>query len=117
MDLDPSMIVRSSQELDALYGPALEQSVLKQMDRLDELSRAWIAASPMVIVSSAGAGPEACADNSPRGDRPGFVHVADDRTRLIPDRRGGNRAGPVPQSVGDPKVGGPVLMPGGYENG
>jgi PPOX class probable FMN-dependent enzyme len=31
------------------------------------------------------------ADASPRGDAPGFVRVVDDRTLLIPDRRGNRR--------------------------
>ena len=75
MEPDTAVLVRDVAELDALYGPAQERSIRKQMGRLDEHSRAFIAASPMLIIATMGIQ----ADNSPRGDRPGFVQVADDR--------------------------------------
>ncbi len=92
-----------------MYGPALERSVRKQLDHLDDLCRAFIAASPMLIIGSQG--PNA-ADNSPRGDVPGFVKVADDHTLLIPDRRGNNRLDTLHNLVRNPKVGLLFLVPG-----
>jgi predicted pyridoxine 5'-phosphate oxidase superfamily flavin-nucleotide-binding protein len=65
--------------------------VRKQMDRLDEMSRAFIAASPLLVISTQGSRADGMADCSPRGDIPGFVQVADDRTLLIADRRGDKR--------------------------
>src|ERR1700689_2240148 len=88
MELDATLIVRDEAELAEMYGPALERSVRKQLDHLDDLCRAFIAASPMVIIGTQG---PTAADNSPRGDVAGFVKVADDHTLLIPDRRGNNR--------------------------
>ena len=112
MQPDTTLLVRDAAELDALYGPALERSVRKQMDRLDEHSRAFIGASPMMFLATMGAGSEARADNTPRGDRPGFVQVADDRTLLIPDRRGNNRIDSLRNIVANPQVGLLFLIPG-----
>src|SRR5205807_4504111 len=83
------------------YDLPLERSVRKQLDHLDEYSRALIAASPLLMLATMGDQ----ADNSPRGNRPGFVQVADDRTLLIPDRRGNNRLDSLRNIVRDPRVG------------
>jgi len=96
-------------ELRALYGPPLERSVRKQRDSLDHHCRAFIAASPLMILSTQGVG---AADNSPRGDLPGFVRVADDRTLLIPDRRGNNRIDSLLNILRNPRVGLLFLVPG-----
>jgi len=109
MEIEASYIIHDEAELAEMYGPALERSVRKQLDHLDDLCRAFIAASPMVIVGSQG--PNA-ADNSPRGDVPGFVKVADDHTLLIPDRRGNNRLDTLRNLVRNPKVGLLFLVPG-----
>jgi PPOX class probable FMN-dependent enzyme len=112
MEIDPALIIRDEAELTEMYGPALERSVRKQLDRLDDLCRAFIAASPMVIIGSQG---PAAADNSPRGDVPGFVKVADDHTLLIPDRRGNNRLDTLRNLVRNPKVGLLFFVPGVVE--
>ncbi len=109
MEIDPTLIVRDEAELSEMYGPALERSVRKQLDRLDDLCRAFIAASPMVIIGTQG---PAAADNSPRGDVAGFVKVADDYTLLIPDRRGNNRLDTLHNLLRNPKVGLLFLVPG-----
>jgi PPOX class probable FMN-dependent enzyme len=55
------------------------------------------------------------ADNSPRGDMPGFVKVADERTLLIPDRRGNNRLDALQNILRNPQVGLLFLVPGATE--
>jgi len=112
MDLDPQFIIRDAAELRSLYGHPLERSVRKQMDRLDQHSRAFIAASPFVVISTQGPDAAGLADNSPRGDFPGFVEVADDRTLLIPDRRGNNRLDSLQNLLRNPKIGLLFLAPG-----
>jgi predicted pyridoxine 5'-phosphate oxidase superfamily flavin-nucleotide-binding protein len=102
METDPSYIIRDQAQLAELYPPALERSVRKQMDHLDDHSRAFIAASPMMILATHSG---TSADNSPRGDMPGFVKVADDYTLLIPDRRGNNRLDSLRNLVSNPAVG------------
>jgi PPOX class probable FMN-dependent enzyme len=92
-----------------MYGPALERSVRKQMDHLDEYCRAFIARSPMVVI---GTQYEGLADTSPRGDVPGFVRAADDHTLLIPDRRGNNRLDNLRNIVRNPALGLLFLIPG-----
>ncbi len=101
--------VRTARELYGIYGEPLERSVRKQLDHIDEYCRAFIAASPFLILGTQG--PE-CADNSPRGDKPGFVRVADPRTLLIPDRRGNNRVDSLRNIVENPSVGLLFLIPG-----
>jgi len=79
--------------------------VRKQLGRLDDLCRQFIAASPFLIIGTQG-------DTSPRGDVPGFVIVEDDYTLLIPDRRGNNRLDSLNNIVRDPRVGMLFLVPG-----
>jgi len=79
------------------------------MDHLDDYCRAYIAASPVVIVGTQSA---TAADNSPRGDVPGFVKVVDDHTLLIPDRRGNNRLDTLRNLVRNPMIGLLFVVPG-----
>jgi hypothetical protein len=108
MDLAAQYLIRDPQELSELYGAPLERSVRKQLDHLDEYCRAFIAASPFLVIGTQGG----VADNSPRGDVPGFVQVVDDHTLLIPDRRGNNRLDTLRNIVRNPSVGLLFLVPG-----
>jgi uncharacterized protein len=112
MEIDATQLIRDEEELAAFYPPALERSVRKQLDHLDEHCRAFIAASPFVIVGTQ----SGTADNSPRGDVPGFVKVADDHTLLIPDRRGNNRLDSLRNLVKNPAIGLLFLIPGVNES-
>ena len=51
-------------------------------------------------------------DCSPRGDPTGFVRVLDDKTIVIPDRRGNNRIDSLRNLVPDPRVALLFLIPG-----
>ena len=113
MEIDANLVIRSIDELSALYDEPIERAVRKQLDRLDEHCRAFIAASPLIMIGTQSAGaPVVVADNSPRGDRPGFVKVPDDHTLLIPDRRGNNRLDSLRNIVQNPAVGLVFLVPG-----
>ena len=57
------------------------------------------------------AGPEGL-DCSPRGDRPGFVRIVDDKTLMMPDRRGNNRVDSLRNIVRDPRVALLFMIPG-----
>jgi uncharacterized protein len=102
-------VIRSHDELDALYGEPVLSSTLKEVDHLTELHRAYVDASPFVLIASSGPGGLDC---SPRGDPAGFVRVADDRTLMMPDRRGNNRIDTLRNIVSDPRVGLLFLVPG-----
>lgn len=101
--------IRTLAELEALYDAPLETSVRKEVDHLNPLHRAYVEAAPFVMLATAG--PDGL-DCSPRGDPPGFVRVADERTLLLPDRRGNNRLDTLRNIVLDPRVGMLFLVPG-----
>jgi PPOX class probable FMN-dependent enzyme len=95
--------------LEALYGTPGETSLVKQIDHIAAPYRALIDASPFAILATSG--PEGL-DCSPRGDIPGFVRVHDDRTLMLPDRRGNNRIDSLRNIVRDPRVSLLFLIPG-----
>ena len=101
--------VRTLAELEALYETPVVTSLLKEVDHLTPLHREYIEASPFVIIATSG--PDGL-DCSPRGDPAGFVRVVDERTLLIPDRRGNNRLDTLRNLVVDPRVGLLFLIPG-----
>ena len=102
-------MVASLAELEALYGTPNDASTKKVTDHVTPHYRAFIEASPFVALSTIG--PEG-ADCSPRGDAAGFVRVADERTLLMPDRRGNNRCDSLRNIVVDGRVGLLFLVPG-----
>ena len=102
-------IVRSVEQLDAIYGAPNEASLVKEVDRVIPAYRALIEASPFAVLATSG--PEG-RDCSPRGDRPGFVRVQDERTLLVPDRRGNNRIDSLRNIVRDPRTALLFLIPG-----
>jgi PPOX class probable FMN-dependent enzyme len=102
--------VTSDAALRALYDAPGERSVKKQLDRLDGYCKRFIALSPFVCLATADA--DGRIDVSPRGDAPGFVAVLDDRTLLIPDRRGNNRLDSLANIVANPQVGLLFMVPG-----
>jgi len=95
--------------LEALYGQPVEASVIKEVDRLTPPYRAFVEAAPFFALATVGPGGPDC---SPRGDAPGFVRVVDDRTLVVPDRRGNNRIDSLRNIVADPRVGLLFLIPG-----
>jgi len=101
--------IRSLAELEALYDAPVPASITKEIDHLTDLHRAYIDASPFFIMATSGPGGLDC---SPRGDPPGFVRVADERTLLMADRRGNNRLDSLRNLVVDPRVGLLFLVPG-----
>ena len=96
-------------QLQALYGESHERSRRKELPLLIEPYRALIQASPFVVLASAG--PDGL-DCSPRGDAPGFVHILDDQTLLLPDRPGNNRIDSLRNIVHNPQVALLFLIPG-----
>jgi PPOX class probable FMN-dependent enzyme len=96
-------------ELEALYGIPNEASTVKEVDRLTPHYRAYIEAAPFMALATSG--PEGL-DCSPRGDKPGFVRIHDDRTLMLPDRRGNNRVDSLRNIVRNPQVGLLFLIPG-----
>lgn len=107
--IGPEHRIASQDQLDALYGTPVARSIDKEIDHISAHYRAFIEAAPFVVIGSAG--PEGL-DCSPRGDPPGFVRVLDDKTVLVPDRRGNNRIDTLRNLVRDPRISLLFLIPG-----
>jgi PPOX class probable FMN-dependent enzyme len=88
------------QALERLYGIPAAPSVRKEIDYLHPHYQAFIAAAPYGL------------DVSPRGDPAGFVHVEDEHTLLLPDRRGNNRIDSLRNIISDARVALLFLIPG-----
>jgi PPOX class probable FMN-dependent enzyme len=104
-----SHTITSIGDLEALYGEVNKASLLKEADRIVPEYRALIEASPFAALATSG--PEGL-DCSPRGDGPGFVRVRDDKTLLLPDRRGNNRVDSLRNIVRNSHVALLFLIPG-----
>jgi uncharacterized protein len=102
-------LVATIEQLEAIYGLAGESSTVKVADRVTASYRVLIEKSPFAALATSG--PEGL-DCSPRGDLPGFVRIHDDKTLMMPDRRGNNRVDSLRNIVRDPRVALLFLIPG-----
>src|SRR5271169_3521666 len=105
---DPHLVTTMAQ-LEALYDKPFGPSMVKEIDHVNAHYRAFIEAAPFFALATSG--PDGL-DCSPRGDAPGFVRVQDEKTLLIPDRRGNNRIDSLRNLIGDPRVALLFLIPG-----
>jgi len=97
------------EDLRGCYPRPLERSLRKSLTKLDAHMRHFISLSPFLCLGTSGDGG---GDVTPRGDSPGFVHVLDDQTLLIPDWPGNNRLDSLTNVVANPNVGLLFLIPG-----
>ena len=111
--MDPANELRDAESIRAHYGEPSHLAKAKQLDHLDRHCRAFIALSPFVVIATSGA--DGRADASPRGDKPGFVAVIDDRTLLVPDRTGNKRVDTMLNLTASGSVGLLFMVPGIYE--
>jgi uncharacterized protein len=95
--------------LEAIYGEVYPPAKAKETDRITPAYRRLIEAAPFFALASSGPGGLDC---SPRGDPNGFVRVQDEKTLLIPDRRGNNRIDTLRNLINDPRVALLFLIPG-----
>ena len=102
-------IVTTIDELEAIYGFPGETSTAKVADRVTPSYRALIERSPFAVLATCG--PEGL-DCSPRGDVAGFVRIYDEKTLMMPDRRGNNRIDSLRNIVRDPRIALLFLIPG-----
>jgi hypothetical protein len=104
--------IETLDQLEAIYGTYAdigEASTAKVVRQMIPQYRAYIEASPFAALATVA--PEGL-DCSPRGDTRGFVHIHDDRTLMMPDRRGNNRVDSLRNIVRDPRVALLFLIPG-----
>ncbi len=101
--------VRTAAELEAFGTP--EPAVRdKVRDRLEDVDRDWLAASPLVFVGTAT--PDGRCDVSPKGDPPGVAHVLDDSTLVLPERAGNRRMDGFHNILANPHVALTFVIPG-----
>ena len=99
-------------ELRELYGEPNPQGFAVRciLPVLDQHHRAFIAASPFIVMGSADS--QARTDVAPRGDLPGFVKVQDESTLHIPDRSGNKKLLTLSNILENPSVSIIFFVPG-----
>src|SRR5215217_7986390 len=102
-------IIATLDQLEAIYGQPNKASTVKVADRITPAYRVLMDKSPFAALATSG--PEGL-DCSPRGDLPGFVRIHDEKTLMMPDRRGNNRVDSLRNIVRDPRVALLFLIPG-----
>jgi len=105
--------ITSEEELREILGTPTQRAAEKVIDHIDEHCAALIAHSPFMVISSADA--DGNMDVSPKGDPAGFVRVLDEKTLVIPDRKGNKRGDTFTNILQNPKVGLIFLTPGYQE--
>ncbi len=110
MELDADHVITSEEALRTHYKPAMQKALNKQLDSLDKHCKAFIERSPFLCIATSS--PDGYADNSPKGDEPGFVRILDDRTIGIPDRMGNNRLDTISNLLQNPQIGLIFFIPG-----
>ena len=113
MAFEFSEVVTTEAQLREVVGSPSQRVLRKQIPSLDEYTRAFIAKSPFLLISSCDT--EGHMDVSPKGDPPGFVRVLDDQTLVIPDRPGNRRADTFRNLLQSPQIGLLFLIPGKEE--
>jgi hypothetical protein len=106
--------ITSEKELRAIMGDPVHELVLvKSSETLTNPMKKYIELSPFVCLATHGA--DGSTDVSPRGDAPGFVHILDDRTLVIPDRPGNKRLDSIINIIKQPNIALLFMIPGVLE--
>ncbi len=106
-------IIDSTHRLRELIGMPSELVSLKIHSQLNATARQFIGRSPMAFLATCGK--NGLPQVSPKGDAPGFVHVEDDHTILIPERKGNKLAFSLENILENPGVSLILLVPGTCE--
>lgn len=101
--------ITSLEQLTNLYDDAGEASIKKEVSYLHPHYQAIINASPFAVLATSG---KDGLDVSPRGDAAGFVKILDEKTLILPDRRGNNRLDSLRNIIQDPRAALLFLVPG-----
>lgn len=105
-----SHILTSLESVRAVLGESSPATEAKVMDRLDETSLEFIERSPFLLLATADE--TGAPDVSPKGDLPGFVRIENDRTLLIPDRKGNRLIFGLKNILANPQISVIFLLPG-----
>jgi PPOX class probable FMN-dependent enzyme len=93
--------------------PVHELILVKSLASLTSPMKQYIKLSPFLCLATHGK--DGTSDVSPRGDAPGFVHVMDAKTVVIPDRNGNKRLDSIVNIINQPSVALLFMIPGVLE--
>ncbi len=110
MDAPFPHTIASLEELRSLYREPSALVTSKKKPELDEASQRFIAASPLLLIGTAGA--DGRPEVSPRGGPAGWVKVLDSKRLLIPDLNGNNLLDSLTNVVSNPYAGLLFIHPG-----
>ncbi|GLB60939.1 pyridoxamine 5'-phosphate oxidase family protein [Cytobacillus sp. NCCP-133] len=103
-------VIGSEDELRFLLGTPSRTAANKVIYKLDRHCREFIGKSPIVFLSTADS--SGSCDTSPRGDAPGFVHILDEQSFVIPERPGNKRMDSLLNILSNPHIGLLFIIPG-----
>lgn len=103
-------VVESEEALREILGHASEGVIKKSQPFISNHVQTFIQRSPFLLIGTSSA--TGAHDVSPRGDKPGFVKVLDERTIMIPDRPGNRRLDTMVNIINNPNMGLIFLIPG-----
>ncbi len=103
-------VITDEAALAELYRSPSKLVAQKVVGALEEQAKAFIAASPFVLVATSDG--EGACDVSPRGGPAGFVKVLDDHRLLLPDLNGNNLIDTIRNVVRNGHVGMLFVLPG-----
>jgi PPOX class probable FMN-dependent enzyme len=110
MDAAADHTIRTVEELRAVVGEPNPLTPVKILDALDGAMREFVARSPFLVLSTADA--EGRQEASPKGDAPGFVQLEDERTLLVPERKGNRLVMGLRNVLANGHVGLLLMIPG-----
>ena len=102
--------IETPQQLRAMYSPAKERAVKKQMLQLDQHCKNFLTLVRFTVLSTCDK--DGNMDASPRGGEAGFIKALDDNTVIIPDWTGNNRLDTFSNIVDTGRIGAIFLVPG-----
>ncbi len=105
--------VETPEALESIVGKPIHNGVTMKLDRLDDIYRKFIEASPFCLMATSD--PDGAIDISPKGDPKGFVKILEDNLLAIPDRPGNRRADSFHNLMKDPRMGLIFIIPGKLE--
>ncbi|HTE16239.1 MAG TPA: pyridoxamine 5'-phosphate oxidase family protein [Burkholderiales bacterium] len=102
--------IESEPQLRSMYAPTKERAIKKQLSRLDQHCRNFLALVRFTVLSTCDA--QGNMDASPRGGEAGFIKVIDDNTVIVPDWSGNNRLDTFSNILATSRIGAIFLVPG-----
>jgi PPOX class probable FMN-dependent enzyme len=101
--------ISTEEQLASLFGTVGEGSIAKETSVLHPVYQDWIEATPFAVLATVGRGG---LDVSPRGDPAPLVRIVNEKTILLPERRGNNRVDGLRNILQDPRVALIFFIPG-----